>query len=172
MRRASATAATALWFVVAPGLVVVVVPWWLTGWQMGPVPAVVRIVGVVLLVAGGAVLIRAFARFVTEGRGSPVPVAPPQRLVVGGLYRYVRNPMYLAVAACIVGQAMLLGRAVLAGYAVIVWTVQALFVRVWEEPDLVRRFGPDYAAYRQAVPAWWPRRHPWSPGPDPPRPET
>jgi len=70
-----------------------------------------------LVVAGGIVLVQAFARFVREGAGTPAPVAPTERLVVGGLYRYVRNPMYLAVAATIVGQALLLGSAVLLAYA-------------------------------------------------------
>ena len=70
----------------------------------------IRVVGVLLLAAGVAVLLHAFLRFVVEGVGTPAPVAPTKHLVVGGLYRYVRNPMYLAVAATIVGQALALGR--------------------------------------------------------------
>jgi protein-S-isoprenylcysteine O-methyltransferase Ste14 len=115
----------------------------------------------VLLAAGVAVLLHAFLRFVVEGVGTPAPVAPTKRLVVGGLYRYVRNPMYLAVAATIVGQALVLGRLVLllyaAGFAVIV----AAFVRWYEEPTLSRQFGDQYEEYRRSVPAWWARRHPW-----------
>ena len=75
--------------------------------------------GAVLIVAGLAVLVPAFVRFVVEGAGTPAPVAQTDRLVVGGLYRYVRNPMYVAVVLVIVGQAVLLGRWVLVGYAVV-----------------------------------------------------
>jgi protein-S-isoprenylcysteine O-methyltransferase Ste14 len=117
-----------------------------------------------MICAGLAVLLQAFARFVVEGIGTPAPVAPPERLVVGGAYRYVRNPMYIAVAALIVGQALLLGQAVLLLYAAGFCVAVAAFVHGYEEPTLVRRFGAQYESYRRAVPAWWPRRTPWQPG--------
>ncbi len=69
--------------------------------------------GLTLLAAGVLVLVHAFARFVVEGLGTPAPVAPTEHLVMGGLYRYVRNPMYLAVGAIILGQALALGQAIL-----------------------------------------------------------
>ena len=116
-----------------------------------------------MLVAGLIVLVQAFVRFVVEGFGTPAPVAAPERLVVGGVYRYVRNPMYVAVLAAIVGQALLLGRLSLLLYAGAAWLVVAAFVRFYEEPTLARRFGADYEAYRRAVPAWWPRLRPWEP---------
>jgi protein-S-isoprenylcysteine O-methyltransferase Ste14 len=104
-----------------------------------------------------------------EGLGTPAPVAAPERLVVGGVYRFVRNPMYVAVLAAIVGQALLLGRLVLLLYAAGTWVAVAAFVRYYEEPTLTRRFGEDYEAYRRAVPAWWPRLRPWDPAePDEP----
>jgi hypothetical protein len=77
--------------------------------------------------------------------------------VVRGLYRYVRNPMYLAVLAVIVGQALLLGRPVLLSYAAIVAAAFVAFVYGYEQPTLARRYGAEYEAYRRAVPAWWPR---------------
>jgi protein-S-isoprenylcysteine O-methyltransferase Ste14 len=83
--------------------------------------------------------------------------------VVGGLYRHVRNPMYLAVAATIVGQAAVLGRPILLLYALAFGAAVAAFVHFYEEPTLARQFGAEYDAYRRAVPAWWPRRRPWSP---------
>ncbi|MDQ3792223.1 MAG: isoprenylcysteine carboxyl methyltransferase, partial [Actinomycetota bacterium] len=95
--------------------------------------------------------------------GTPAPVAAPERLVVGGVYRYVRNPMYVAVLTAIVGQALLLGRLVLLLYAAAAWLVVAAFVRLYEEPTLARRFGADYEVYRRAVPAWRPRLRPWEP---------
>jgi protein-S-isoprenylcysteine O-methyltransferase Ste14 len=96
-----------------------------------------------------------------EGVGTPAPVAPTERLVAGGLYRHVRNPMYLAVGAAIVGQALLLGQPVLLVYAAAFAVTVAAFVRWYEEPALRRRFGEEYEAYLRAVPAWRPRLRPW-----------
>jgi protein-S-isoprenylcysteine O-methyltransferase Ste14 len=153
-----------VFLVLAPGVVAGLIPWWLTDWRVEqPLPLwlPVRIVGAVLLAAGVAILLHAFLRFVVEGIGTPAPVAPTQRLVVGGLYRYVRNPMYLAVAAAIVGQGLVLGRLVLLLYAAGFIVVVAAFVRWYEEPTLSRQFGDQYEEYRRSVPGWWPRRHPW-----------
>ena len=166
MRKAGAALGSAVFFALAPGVVAGLVPWWLTGWQVRSLPAwwlPLRLAGGVLLVAGTAVLVQAFARFVVEGLGTPAPVAPTRELVVGGLYRYVRNPMYLAVLAAIVGQALALGQLVLLPYAAVVAAAFAAFVHWYEEPTLARQFGDRYQAYRRAVPGWWPRRHPWSP---------
>jgi protein-S-isoprenylcysteine O-methyltransferase Ste14 len=169
MRKAGAALGSAVFFALAPGVVAVLVPWWLTGWQVRSLPVwwlPLRVAGVVLLVAGTAVLVHAFARFVVEGVGTPAPVAPTRELVVGGLYRYVRNPMYLAVLAAIVGQALALGQLVLLPYAAVVAAAFAAFVHWYEEPTLARQFGARYQAYRRAVPGWWPRRHPWRPAGD------
>ena len=166
MRRPTAAIGSAVFFVLAPGVVVGLIPWWLTRWQARePLPywMPVRALGAVLLVAGLIALVGAFVRFVVEGLGTPAPVAAPERLVVGGVYRYVRNPMYVAVLEAIVGQALLLGRLVLLLYAAGAWLLVAAFVRFYEEPTLTRRFGADYEAYRRAVPAWWPRLRPWHP---------
>ena len=164
MRRLTAAAGSTLFFAVAPGVVAGAVPWWLTRWQVrGPLAhwAPVRVAGLILLTVGAIVLVQAFARFVVEGRGTPAPVAPTERLVVGGLYRFVRNPMYLAVVAAITGQGLALGQLVLLGYAAVVWVTVASFVRCYEEPTLARQFGAQYQAYRRAVPAWRPRIRPW-----------
>jgi protein-S-isoprenylcysteine O-methyltransferase Ste14 len=169
VRKPMAAAGSAAFFVLAPGVVAGLVPWWLTGWRVRePLPswawAPLRVAGVALLAASAIVLVHAFARFVAEGAGTPAPVAPTQQLVVGGLYRYVRNPMYLAVMASIVGQALALGQPALLGYAAAVGAAMAAFVHGYEEPTLHRQFGAQYEAYRRAVPPWWPRRHPWQPG--------
>ena len=167
MRRQTAAVGSTVFFVVGPGIVVGLVPWLLTdGWQVRePLPywAPMRLIGVMLLTAGLIALIQAFWRFVVEGLGTPVPVAAPDRLVVGGLYRYVRNPMYVAALAIIVGQALALGQLGLLLYAAALWLSTAAFVRYYEEPTLTRRFGADYEAYRRSVPAWWPRLRPWKP---------
>ena len=165
MRKTRAALGTILFFLVAPGVVVGLGPWLLTRWRMAdPFPgyAAVRVVGVVLLVAAVGFLLNAFVRFVVEGVGTPAPTAPTERLVVGGIYRYVRNPMYLAVVVAIVAQAMLFGRPVLLLYAAAIGLAQAAFVRFHEEPGLRRRYGADYDAYQAAVPGWWPRLRPWT----------
>jgi protein-S-isoprenylcysteine O-methyltransferase Ste14 len=163
--RARAALGSFVFLLLAPGVVAGLIPWWLTGWEVRhPLPGwiVLRIAGALLLVGGVAVLGHAFARFVLEGTGTPAPFAPTERLVVGGLYRYVRNPMYLAVAAIIVGQALVLGPLLLL-YAAAFIAVVATFVHWYEEPTLTRRFGAEYREYRRAVPGWWPRRRPWNP---------
>jgi protein-S-isoprenylcysteine O-methyltransferase Ste14 len=160
-RKAIAAAGSAAFLLLAPGVVAGLVPYLLTGWEMEDLPLAVRIAGGALVVIGVAFLLHAFARFVIEGLGTPAPAAPPERLVVGGVYRYVRNPMYLAVEATIVGQALLLGQPWLLSYAVAVGAMFFGFVRLYEEPTLSRQFGTSYDAYRRTVPGWLPRLRPW-----------
>jgi protein-S-isoprenylcysteine O-methyltransferase Ste14 len=164
MRRGIAAAGSAVFFALAPGVMAGLIPWWLTGWEAKDTWAPLVVLGAALIAAGLLVLVQAFVRFVVEGVGTPAPVAPTEHLVVGGLYRHVRNPMYLAVAAIIVGQALVLGRPALLLYAAAFVTVTGAFVRGYEEPALRSRFGAEYEAYRDAVPGWWPRRQGWRPG--------
>ena len=158
MRRTRAAAGSVSFLVLAPGLVAGLVPWLLTGWRATGAPLWLQAAGWVVLAGGVAVVLEAFARFVFEGAGTPAPAAPTEKLVVGGLYGYVRNPMYLAVAAVILGQAAMLGRWVLLGYALVYGVTVGAFVRWYEEPTLRRQFGSAYDEYRRAVPGWWPRR--------------
>jgi protein-S-isoprenylcysteine O-methyltransferase Ste14 len=159
--RVKAALGSITFLVLVPGTVAGLIPWLLTGWRSSDPPVTVGVVGAVLIAAGVGVLLHAFARFVIEGIGTPAPVAPTQSLVVGGLYRHVRNPMYIAVAAVIVGQALLLGRTELLVYALAFMAAVATFVRLYEEPVLRRRFGDEYERYRHAVPAWRPRLRGW-----------
>ena len=165
MQRSAAGVGTAVFFVVGPGLVAGLVPWLISGWQVrgavSPLAIIRMALGGVLLVLAIVVLVRAFARFVMEGRGTPAPVAPPERLVVGGDYRFVRNPMYLAVITAVLGQAMIFGSLGLLVYAVALWAITAAFVRWYEEPVLLRRYGDEYERYRLAVRAWLPRLRPF-----------
>jgi protein-S-isoprenylcysteine O-methyltransferase Ste14 len=168
MRKTTAAAGSSVFFALAPGMVAGFIPWRLTRWRVRRPPPwwPVRALGAALIAAGGATMVHAFARFVREGSGTPAPVAPPERLVVGGLYRHVRNPMYLAGSATIVGQGLLLGQPILFLYAAAGSGAFTTFVRFYEEPVLARKFGADYETYRRAVPRWRPRLRPWSPGGD------
>ncbi|MFF4362743.1 methyltransferase family protein [Streptomyces sp. NPDC001604] len=164
MRKTAAALGATLFLFLAPGTVVVLLPWWLTGWRAGDWWPPVRVLGLLPLVAGAVVLLSAYVRFVVEGSGTPAPVAPPEHLVVGGLYRYVRNPMYVAVVAAIGGQGLLLARPVLFGYGACAAGAMWAFATWYEQPALTRRFGADYTRYRRAVPGWWPRMTPWRGG--------
>jgi len=167
-RELLAAVASAGWFALTSWVAVVWVPWRLTDWRVAYQTSnwwPVQVLGVALIVVGLVSAASTFVSFVRAG-GTPIPGAPTDELVVRGLNRFVRNPIYLAVLAIILGEAMLLGKWSLLVYATVVWLVAASFVRVYEEPALARRFGPEYESYRNAVPAWWPRLHPW---PGPPR---
>lgn len=149
---------------IAPGSVAGLVPYLITRWRLGDAFFDVeasRWIGALLLGVGVAVLAEAFTRFVRQGRGTPAPVAPPERLVVSGPYRYVRNPMYLAVLAGVSGQALLFGSRELLVYAAVVALGFHTFVVLYEEPTLRRRFGATYDAYRAHVPRWLPRLRPY-----------
>ncbi len=158
-----------VFFLIAPASIAGWVPYMLSRWRFRP-PffgiAAGRFLGALIVVIGAAALVECFARFATTGRGTPAPVAPPKELVASGFYRYVRNPMYVAVVAVIVGQALLFGNVVLLEYAAIVWLLFHLFVLAYEEPTLRRQFGPSYDVYRTHVRRWWPRLRPWSNGAD------
>jgi protein-S-isoprenylcysteine O-methyltransferase Ste14 len=142
---------------VAPGVVAGLIPYWLTQWDSSDPPLPLVVIGAILVVAGTTVLLGAFARFAFEGIGTPAPVAPTERLVIGGAYRYVRNPMYLAVGTVILGQALLLGRAVVLAYLAVFGLAVEAFVRLYEEPTLAGRYGDDYQRYREDVPRWLPQ---------------
>jgi protein-S-isoprenylcysteine O-methyltransferase Ste14 len=165
MRRSTAAIGSAAFFVVAPGTFAGLGPWLITHWEFHkPLPnwVIAQAVGILLIGAGLVPPVHAFVQFAKAG-GTPMPLTPTQRLVVSGFNRYVRNPMYLGLLIVIVGQALLFGQFSLLLYATAGWAVTAAFVRWYEEPTLTRQFGAEYEAYRRAVPAWWPRLHPWAP---------
>ena len=164
MPKAFALLGSALFFVVAPFTLAGLVPWWVTHWEFRPAffgVDLTRILGGILIIAGAPGIVDSFARFALEGLGTPAPIAPPQKLVVTGLYRYVRNPIYIAVVAVIVGQALLFGDRRLLWYGALFW----LFFHVWvvmiEEPTLKQTFGTEYESFRNNVPRWIPRLTPW-----------
>ena len=164
MSKAIAVLGFALFFVVAPFTLAGLVPWWVTHWEFRPAFFGVdptRILGGILIIAGVPGVVDSFARFALEGLGTPAPIAPPQKLVVTGLYRYARNPIYTAVVTVILGQALLFGDWRLHWYGALLW----LFFHVWvvmiEEPTLKQTFGTEYERFRNNVPRWIPRLTPW-----------
>lgn len=163
MRRFSAVAGSAAFFVAAPCAVAGLVPWLLTGGWAAPASALPRITPLCWLAIAGAlvVLLEAFARFALDGLGTPAPIAPTRKLVIRGTYRHVRNPMYLAVVVLIFAQALLFSSWPVAIYGLVAGATMASFVRLHEEPTLSGRYGAEYETYRRAVPGWLPRLRPW-----------
>ena len=164
VQRTRAVLGSAAFFVVAPCTLAGLVPWSITGWQLQP-PFLglepTRGLGAIMLLAGVIALVDAFARFALQGLGTPAPIAPPRHLVVTGLYRYVRNPIFVAVVAVILGQAMLLGDWRLTVYGALLWLAFHVQVVAYEEPTLEQTFGTEYEEFRAAVPRWIPRMTPW-----------
>lgn len=166
--RALAAAGSALFLFLAPGTVAGYVPWRISRWRLGyrgdlAAFLPLRIFGALLIAAGLGVLLDSFARFALQGIGTPAPPLPARHLVVSGLYRHVRNPMYVAVEALILGQGAFFGSLGVVGYGALVWLCFHLFVLVYEEPTLARQFGEEYEAFRAHVPRWLPRLTPWRP---------
>lgn len=156
---------TILFLFVAPGVVAGLIPWLISGWRRqdwGAAAWILVPLAWILIAAGVVFLLYAFALFALH-QGTPAPVAPTRTLVVTGVYRFVRNPMYLAVLAIILGQALLCGSGALALYALAVLAAVFAFVKGCEEPTLTRAYGEQYLEYRRRVPGWWPRLTPWRP---------
>lgn len=148
----------AVFFVAAPGTTAGLVPWLVTGWDGSP-PGwdAADVVGTLIGAAGLAMAIACFARFVREGRGTPAPTAPTEELVVGGLYRYIRNPMYVGVGLVIAGQCVVFRSLPLVAWLLLFTAAVTAFVVGYEQPTLHARYGASYDAYRRIVPAVLPR---------------
>jgi protein-S-isoprenylcysteine O-methyltransferase Ste14 len=162
MKRTSAAAGSVAFLLVTPGTVCGLVPLLITGWRRpdDPVPWV-DASGWLLALAGAAVLGHAFATFAWHGRGTPAPSAPTERLVVEGAYRHVRNPMYVAVLAVVLGQVLLAASWGLFAYLVVLGITVDAFVRTYEEPTLREAYGASYEEFCRNVPRWRPRLTPW-----------
>jgi protein-S-isoprenylcysteine O-methyltransferase Ste14 len=158
---------TGVFLVLAPGTFDVLVPWWISGWRVHaafPGFAAIRVLGWLLIAAAVPIVLESFARFALQGVGTPAPVFPTRRLVVSGFYRYVRNPMYVAVVSIVLGQAMVFGDVRVLAYGMVAWLVTHLFVLFYEEPTLRRTFGVEYKNYCSHVRRWVPRLRPWQAG--------
>jgi protein-S-isoprenylcysteine O-methyltransferase Ste14 len=166
MRRSTAAVGSTAWFVAVGGTFGCLLPYLLNDWHFHhPLRywPVAQVAGGLLICVGLVPIVQSFLDF-TRTNGTPIPLAAPPRLVVRGFYRYVRNPIYVDFLAVLVGQTLLFGSLGLLKYTAVAWCIGAAAVRWYEEPTLARKFGPEYQAYRRAVPAWLPRLRPWTPG--------
>jgi protein-S-isoprenylcysteine O-methyltransferase Ste14 len=145
-----------LFTLVVPGTVAVYVPL-LIGRKSSLAPPVVLAAAVLLFIVGGAIYAWCIWDFASFGRGTPAPIDAPKRLVVRGLYRFTRNPMYLGVLTVILGWIVALRSTALLFYALGVGTCFQLFILLYEEPHLQREFGADYDLYRARVGRWLPK---------------
>jgi protein-S-isoprenylcysteine O-methyltransferase Ste14 len=148
----------AIFLIIAPGIVLGWIPYWILSRKPRAfVPFAPRLAGIVLMAAGAACLLWCFRDFVVRGRGTPAPYDPPKKLVTTGMYRFVRNPMYIALVTVLIGEALFFGARSLWIYAAFAWLAFHLRVLLFEEPRLRELFGAEYEAYRAAVPRWIPR---------------
>ena len=159
MRGLSLTLRSLFWTLLLPGFFAGFLPWWYFGvsevrldWA-NPL----HLIGLLLIAAGTALLIACIVEFARSGRGTLSPADPPKELVVQGLYRYVRNPMYLSVSTIVLGEVILTKSMPLFIYWVVWFACANLFVMGYEEPYLRRQFGESYASYTRSVGRWIPR---------------
>jgi len=149
---------TLLFTIFVPATVAGWIPLWLRGNSPATDVPSLYWVGVLLIALGIVIYVHtAFWGFALRGQGTPAPIAPTKRLVVVGLHRYVRNPMYVGVGLIILGQSIFFRSWQIAEYLVLFAVIVQLFVLVYEEPTLRRQFGDEYEQYQQRVPRWFPR---------------
>jgi len=148
---------TLLFTFIVPSTVAVAIPRYLIGSFFLPAPDVLTIAGAFVTCIGACIYLLCAWEFAVRGLGTPAPIAPTKFLVVSGLHRYVRNPMYMGVALVILGEAILFRSLHLVEYAVTMLLIAHCFVILYEEPTLRRQFGESYERYRRSVPRWIPR---------------
>ncbi|HEY6762841.1 MAG TPA: isoprenylcysteine carboxylmethyltransferase family protein [Baekduia sp.] len=159
-RRRALVLGNLLFFLAGTCLEAGVGPWLLVqvaGRDAGDVTGGPRVLGAVLIACSLGVLLDVYVRFVRDGLGTPSPAAPARFVISGGVYGYIRHPMYAATASIIFGEALLFGQPILFLAAAAYVVTTAALAHFVEEPRLARRFGASYDAYRRAVPGWVPR---------------
>ena len=149
---------TLLFTILLPGSVTAGIPCLLlsSGWGLTFDIGNWRFIGVILIALAIAVYIWTARDFIAIGKGTPAPVDPPRTLVARGLYRIVRNPMYIGVLLALLGEAIFLASLALLVYTIVIWLAFHLFVVYYEEPKLRRQFGLEYDEYCQTVSRWIP----------------
>ena len=150
---------TLIFTFLVPGTVTVLAPYWILSSRSSP-PTIqtgpIRYAGLLPILLGASIYFWCAWDFTFTGRGTPAPIDPPKQLVVRGLYRYVRNPMYIGVLLILFGEALLFVSRALLWYAVGAFLVFNLVILLYEEPALRRQFGESYRRYCESVPRWLP----------------
>lgn len=150
----------ALATILVPGVAVFLVPYLILSQEpaAGPRFDLIGISGAVLVLVGAGMMVWVSASFVVRGKGTPIPIDPPRNFVAHGLFRYVRNPMYVGALLVVIGETMLFRSLRLGVYALGLWLLLHSFLVAFEEPQLLRRFGQTYSDYCASTPRWIPRR--------------
>jgi protein-S-isoprenylcysteine O-methyltransferase Ste14 len=151
---------TLIFTVVLPGAATIYIPYWLLLSPSAPAPlpfGIFRYFGLLPMLLGAAIYFRCAWDFTFAGKGTPAPIDPPKELVVRGLYKYVRNPMYVGVLTLLIGEALFFASWQLFIYAAVIFLLFNLFVIFYEEPALRQKFGASYHRYCETVPRWIPR---------------
>jgi len=130
---------------------------WLAGADLVPPRGPARTIGALVIIAAHVPLLPLIASFVIHGQGTHAPFDPPRRMVARGIFRHVRNPMYLLYTVVILGEAIAYRSALLLAYAGVFWLLAHFLIVNVEEKTLRRRFGAEYETYCQRVPRWIPR---------------
>jgi protein-S-isoprenylcysteine O-methyltransferase Ste14 len=157
-----------------PGMVLLVIPGLILYpgefdtlglWRSVPSSKVVLpIIGVIFVCLGLLLMVTTIRLFMTVGKGTLAPWEPPQKLVVRGVYRYLRNPMISGVLFVLLGEVFLTASLPLFCWFLVFLVVNSVYIPMSEEPGLVKRFGDDYLTYKRNVPRWVPRLTPWEGG--------
>lgn len=148
---------TLVFTILVPGTVTVLIPQWLLSAQPPQPTGAFRYFGLLPMTIGASIYLWCAWDFATAGRGTPAPIDPPKELVVRGLYRITRNPMYIGILLILWGEPLLFASAALAVYAGFVFLLFQLFIRFYEEPALTKQFGQAYRTYCATVPRWIPQ---------------
>jgi protein-S-isoprenylcysteine O-methyltransferase Ste14 len=148
---------TLFFVIIGPGSIVVYIPCFLISYfgliEFSKIETV-QLSGIILFLVGVAIALWCFYNFIFSGKGTPVPIDPPKNLVVCGLYRYMRNPMYLGILLILAGEALFFESYVMCIYAACLFCLFQAFIIGFEEPSLKAKFGKEYEEYCQSVPRW------------------
>ncbi len=147
---------TLIFTILVPGTVTILIPRWLLAAETSQSAGAFRYFGLIPLAIGAAIYLWCAWDFATFGKGTPVVFDPPKKLVARGLYRFVRNPMYIGILSILFGEAALFASLRLTGYAAIVALIFHTFVVFYEEPTLQKQFGESYRSYFAQTPRWFP----------------
>ena len=146
--------------ILVPGGACLLIPYFILGADHIPLAQPFRLlqfIAVLVAAVGIYMVVWVSTAFVRQGKGTPIPIEPPTRLVVTGLYRYVRNPMYVGAILIILAEVIYFSSFWLALYGIGLWAILHTFMVLFEEPQLKRRFGTEYERYLSEVPRWIPR---------------